>query len=125
MHRRAISSLLLCLALGTLALARNFLSGADAEVGKPSPTQPPSFAEAIRPLLQTKCWRCHDAKTHKAGLDLTTAAGILKGGESGPALVPGKPDESLLYEKVHGGVMPPVKKDRLSESEVATIRRWI
>jgi len=69
----------------------------------------PTFQDDIRPVFQTKCWRCHDVKTHKAELNLTTLAGVLKGGESGRVIVPGKPDESLLYEKVHGGTMPPGK----------------
>ncbi len=85
----------------------------------------PTFQDDIRPLLQAKCWRCHDDKTNKAELDLRTLAGVLKGGESGRVIVPGKPDESLLYEKVHSGAMPPGKKDRLSEAEVTLIRRWI
>jgi hypothetical protein len=69
--------------------------------------------------------RCHGDKRRSADLDLTTPAGILKGGESGPAVVPGKPDKSPLYEKLHAGAMPPGKKDRLSEAEVDGVRRWI
>jgi hypothetical protein len=79
----------------------------------------------VRPLFEAKCWRCHGAKTHKADLDLTTPAGVLKGGESGPAVVPGKPDESRLYVKLRDGAMPPSKKDRLSEEELAAVSRWI
>jgi mono/diheme cytochrome c family protein len=100
------------------------VSGASPENGK-APATVPSFAHDIRPLFQAKCWRCHGDKLRKADLDLRTPAGLLKGGESGPAIVPGKPAESLLYEKVHGGTMPPARKDRLSEAEVETIRRWI
>ncbi len=85
----------------------------------------PTFHGDIRFVFQAKCWRCHDDKTHKAELDLTTLAGVLKGGESGRVIVPGKPEESPLYEKVHTGAMPPGKKDRLSEAEVTLIRRWI
>jgi mono/diheme cytochrome c family protein len=85
----------------------------------------PAFASAIGPLLQAKCSRCHGARVRKADLNLSTPAGIRKGGESGPVVVPGKPAESLLYEKVHTQAMPPAKKDRLSAAEVETIRRWI
>jgi len=125
MHRRPVSSLFLCLALAMAGVAPNVLSSDDTSEGRQSSAKPPSFVEDIRPLFQAKCWRCHNAKARKADLDLTTVAGILKGGESGPAIVPRKPNESLLYEKVHGGAMPPGKKDRLSELEVATIRCWI
>jgi cytochrome c553 len=85
----------------------------------------PTFGDAIRPLLQAKCVKCHGDKTRKADLDLSSAEGLRKGGESGPAVVAGKPDKSLLYEKVHAGEMPPKKEDRLTAAEVETIRRWI
>jgi hypothetical protein len=87
--------------------------------------KPPLYETDIEPLLQAKCLRCHGGKARKAALDLRTHTGILKGGESGPAIVPGKPADSLLFEKVRDGVMPPNEKNRLSEAEVATIRRWI
>ena len=85
----------------------------------------PQFEADILPLFQAKCLRCHGDKTRKAELDLRTPAGVFKGGESGAAVLPGKPEKSLLYEKVLDGTMPPGKKNRLSEAEVATIRRWI
>src|SRR5262245_60342013 len=85
----------------------------------------PSYQRDIRPLFQAKCLRCHGDRPRKADLDLSTPASIQKGGESGAVIVPGKPDDSLLFEKVHSGMMPPGKKDRLGEAEVAVIRRWI
>src|SRR6266545_3170375 len=85
----------------------------------------PSFQKDVRPLLEAKCVRCHGGKAKKADLDLSTAAGVLKGGESGPAVVAGKPEKSLLYEKVHKGEMPPAKKDALATAEVELIRKWI
>jgi mono/diheme cytochrome c family protein len=83
------------------------------------------FETDVHPLLQSKCLRCHGDKTRKADLNLSTRAGILKGSESGPVIVPGKPAESLLYEMVHAGNMPPGKKDALSAAEIDLIRRWI
>src|SRR5262245_62663519 len=85
----------------------------------------PRFEADVLPIFRAKCLRCHGDRAHRADLDLTTAAGVLKGGETGPAVVPGSPEKSLLYEKVDAGDMPPGKKDRLSKDEVATIRRWI
>ncbi len=85
----------------------------------------PSFQKDVRPLLEAKCVKCHGEKVRKADLDLSTAAGVLKGGESGPAVVPGKPEKSLLYEKVHKGEMPPAKKDALAAAELETLRKWI
>src|SRR5262249_22493238 len=107
--------------VGSLALG-----GADApgERAK-SQARPPSFPDEIQPLLQAKCVRCHGEKALKGDLDLRAEAGIRKGGETGPVLVAGKPDESLLFEKVQTGKMPPGKKDRLGEAEVELLRRWI
>src|SRR5260370_32466319 len=91
----------------------------------PADVAQPSFQDDIRPLLEAKCSRCHGGKTRRKDLDLRSPAGILKGSESGSVIAPGKPDETLLFEKVRNGKMPPAKKDRLSATEVETIRRWI
>ena len=72
------------------------------------------FEEKIRPLLSENCFECHGSKKQKAGLRLDARARLLKGGESGPAIVPGKPGESLLIEAVSYRSsdleMPPKKK---------------
>ncbi|MCE9568052.1 MAG: DUF1549 domain-containing protein [Planctomycetes bacterium] len=94
----------------------------------PLPAQPatsPSFANDIKPLLDAKCVRCHGEKTRKGDLDLSTPAGIARGGETGPVIVAGKPEKSPLFEKVHKGEMPPAKKDALGEKEVALLKQWI
>jgi len=124
MLRRPFSFLLVLLALPMASVARNALSAAGPNEEKSLPPSP-SFKNEIGPLLQAKCSRCHNEKAHKGDLNLTMPAGILRGGESGPVIVPGKPDESPLYEKVHSGAMPPGKKDRLSAAEVESIWRWI
>ena len=118
--RRHLPLLLLGLALATGA-GRTVSSGADPA----AEARVPTYADDVRPLLQAKCVRCHGAKTHKAELDLTSPAGIAKGGESGVVIVAGNPDKSRLYELVHSGEMPPGKKDQLTAAEVETIRRWI
>ncbi len=75
--------------------------------------------------MQAKCLKCHSGKKPKGELDLSTAEGILKGGESGPVVAPGKPADSLLFEKIDNGTMPPGKRDHLNVAEVETVRRWI
>ena len=84
-----------------------------------------SFADDIQPLFQAKCAKCHSGSKPKGELVLSTAAGIFKGGKSGQVVIPGKPEESLIFEKIHNGTMPPGKKDRLDEAEVEIVRRWI
>src|SRR5256885_15971048 len=121
-----LSPLLVLVTLTAQCTGRHLMPAAPPPASAEKTISPPPIFEAdIRPLFQTKCAKCHGEKVRKAGLDLTTAAGILKGGESGRAIVPGKPDESLLFEKVHTGAMPPKKEGRLEEAAVETIRRWI
>ncbi|MBO0697532.1 MAG: PSD1 domain-containing protein [Zavarzinella sp.] len=85
----------------------------------------PAFNAQVRPLFQANCTECHgEAEKPKAGLDLRLRRFVVKGGKSGPAVVPGKPDESLLIEKVAAGEMPPGKK-KLTPAQVDLLRRWV
>ena len=59
------------------------------------------FETSIRPLLAAECYDCHGPKKSKGGLRLDHRELILTGGESGPALVPGNPGESILIQAVH------------------------
>jgi hypothetical protein len=83
------------------------------------------FEQSVRPLLVDNCYSCHGDKKQKGGLRLDSLEAILHGGESGPAVVPGKPAESLLVEAVNfeGLEMPPTGK--LSDEKVATLTRWV
>src|SRR5262249_56455333 len=100
-------------------------AAANGPADKQPSTETPSYRATIQPLLETKCLRCHKGKDPKGELDLSTPAGIMKGGESGSVITPGKPESSLLYEKVHRGLMPPGKNERLGAADVETICRWI
>jgi hypothetical protein len=92
-----------------------------------SVAQAESHFTAARTILETKCLECHGGKTHRAELDLSTRESLLKGGESGPAIVAGKSGESLLYKKVTHADEPgmPYKRDRLSASEITDLAKWI
>ena len=91
----------------------------------PAESGPPRFEKHIRPILKAHCWQCHgEEEDLKGGLDTRLARFLLKGGESGPAIVPGKHNESLLYERVASGEMPPGSKT-LSQDELITFARWI
>jgi hypothetical protein len=85
------------------------------------------FTERVKPLLETRCVSCHGPDKVKGGLRLDTRAAALKGGESGPALVPGKPAESLIVQAVMHArpdlEMPP--KDKLTKADIAVLERWI
>jgi Protein of unknown function (DUF1549)/Protein of unknown function (DUF1553)/Planctomycete cytochrome C len=83
------------------------------------------FEQNVRPLLAQNCYACHGEKKQKGGLRLDSIEAILKGGESGPAVVPGKPDESLLVSAINyaGPEMPP--SGRLVPEKVAVLTRWV
>src|SRR5437763_12897845 len=80
------------------------------------------FRTKVEPILVSRCLQCH-ADEHKGGLDLTTKATALKGGENGAVIVPHKPEQSLLIEYVSKGQMPPKKP--LPTDEISLRRRWI
>ena len=83
------------------------------------------FETNVLPLLRENCLRCHGEKKKKGGLDLRSVESALRGGESGEALIPGKPDESLIIELISKGEMPPGKKTRLEPAGQKLIRSWI
>ena len=90
-----------------------------------SESDSPRFEIDVRPVLKAHCWQCHgEDEELKGGLDARLARFLLKGGESGPAIVPGNHENSLLYDRVASGEMPPGPK-RLSAREVAILARWI
>ena len=95
-----------------------FLTG----LGVASPA--PEFDSAILPLFKARCAACHGEAAPQAGLNLTKLNSILKGGKSGPAIVAGSSDRSLLVEKVASGAMPPVDP-KLTADEIHQIRLWI
>jgi Protein of unknown function (DUF1553)/Protein of unknown function (DUF1549)/Planctomycete cytochrome C len=84
----------------------------------------PRFNTEILPIFQAKCLVCHGEALRQHGLDLRTRDSLLKGGESGPAIVPGSARASLLYKKVDSGTMP-LGGEKLSPPEIERIRKWI
>jgi hypothetical protein len=83
------------------------------------------FETDIQPVLARRCGQCHDGNLQKADLDLSTMAGVRRGGESGESLIGETLDESLLWLMIDGGGMPPEDEPALSEDELALIRRWL
>jgi len=85
----------------------------------------------VRGILQARCVTCHGGLKQMGGLDLRTVASRLKGGKSGPALVPGKPDESLMLKRIVNGEMPPDKMAKElavelpTDGETEKLRAWI
>lgn len=91
--------------------------------------EPVSFMKQIAPILKENCFACHNAQQFKGKLDMTTFASLTKGGERGEAIVPQKPEQSLLYTLITGKDdphMPPKDVSKpLPEASVQLIERWI
>src|SRR2546430_1776084 len=85
----------------------------------------PMFEKDIRPILKAHCFDCHgEGDKLRGGVDLRLRRLMLKGGDEGPVIVPGKPDKSLLFKMVNEGEMPKRGK-KLTSEEIALIKRWI
>jgi len=99
----------------------------DLEVVAPTVQQLEFFESKIRPVLVERCYECHSsgATILQANLSLETREGILRGGDSGPAVVVGKPEESLLIAVLgeQEPKMPP--EGQLPEGLIADLKRWI
>lgn len=85
----------------------------------------------ILPIVLLRCTPCHGLRRQEGGLALDTRAGMLKGGKSGPALVPGEPDKSLIVKRIRSGEMPPkqgldeVSTKRITAPEIERVARWV
>jgi hypothetical protein len=119
-------ALILCIVFAfALEISPSAVTAAPAS--DPDPTA--FFESRIRPLLVEKCYSCHSAqaKKLKGGLYLDGRDSLVKGGDSGPAIVPGNPDQSRLIDAVRYGnpdlQMPP--KTRLTDAQVADLTQWV
>jgi hypothetical protein len=87
------------------------------------------FARDVQPLLENKCLECHNPNKIKGKLLMDSATAMLKGGDTGPALVAGQPDNSEMIKRIalpkdHDDIMPP-KGGPLAAKEIDVLKRWI
>src|SRR6266567_2828714 len=94
----------------------------------PAVKRPVNFSKEIKPIFEASCIKCHGRGRVKGGFRLDTRETLLKGGDSGPAIVPGKSAESLLIALVQGlepeNVMPQ-KGSKLTPDQIGVLRGWI
>jgi hypothetical protein len=92
-----------------------------------TPAQAEFFEKRIRPVLANRCWECHGPETQEANLRLDRYAFVLKGGDTGPAVVPGKPEASELIDAIGyeatGYQMPPDGK--LAQETIDDLTAWV
>ncbi len=95
----------------------------------PTEGQPVSFVKEVQPLINVLCVSCHAGGRPAAGLSLETYAGLALGNRKAKGLVPGKPNDSLIYMTLNeiGGVkkMPPRRIAQPTAKEIELIQRWI
>jgi mono/diheme cytochrome c family protein len=113
-----------CAALLLLAQTSPPQASPSATPAPATGVKPVSFETDVQPVLTAKCTGCHGPDTRVKEMNLSTLDGVMKGSESGLVVIPGKPDESKLYQMVRDGKMPP-GKTHLSEQTLASIRSWI
>ncbi len=112
------------------------ISGADETLSitpvPPTLGRPVDFSQDLLPVLRAKCLACHSRSKHEGGLVLETAGSIVSGGDTGPGLVAGKPDESLLFQLAahrDDPRMPPpdnkVNATPLTPAELGLMGQWI
>ena len=117
--------------LGVLGFLVSILTAPAAEP-TPAPLAPADvqfFENKIRPLLATKCYKCHSREADKVrgGFLLDSREGLLEGGSTGPAIVLGKPDDSLLIRAIRyedPDLQMPPKGEKLSDREIADLMGW-
>src|SRR5262245_4564216 len=84
------------------------------------------FEKEVRPLLVQKCFRCHGPKKQESGLRLDSRDALLRGGQTGPAVVPDQPQNSLLLRAVrHQGDLRMPPNVKLTEIEISALTRWV
>jgi cytochrome c553 len=96
----------------------------------PTPAQLQFFENKVRPVLADNCYKCHSqqAEKVKGGFLLDSREGLLKGGQSGPAIVPGDPEKSLLIKAIRytdPDLQMPPKSKKLSDEQIADLTTWI
>ena len=87
------------------------------------------FELKVQPILREHCFKCHShgAEKIKGGLVLDSASALLTGGDTGPAIVPGQPEKSLLIAAIKqtGELKMPAKANKLSDDDIAVIEQWV
>src|SRR5712664_4293014 len=110
------------------ALAAPTITPEQAAQLPPPASHSVSFSKEIKPIFEASCIKCHGRGRDKGGLRIDTRETLLKGGDSGVAVVPGKSAESLLISLVQGfdpdNIMPK-KGTRLTPEQIGLLRAWI
>jgi len=125
---KAMTSRSICWSTFACGLVVSFVGVATA--AEPTKAQLDFFENKVRPVLANNCYKCHSAKAEKVkgGLLLDSRDGVLNGGETGPAVVAGSPEKSLLIKAISytdPDLQMPPKGDKLSDQQIADLTAWV
>ena len=112
-------------ASAAVLLGWSFCAAAMAATPEPTPEQIRFFEEKVRPILAEHCYKCHGSEQQKGSLRLDIPEMALAGGESGPVIVPGKPEESPLVEAIRWESLEMPPSGKLSPTQIATLTEWV
>src|SRR6476661_4116307 len=121
----AASGVVVLVVVATAARAAERLPATTQAASNPAE---PMWVHHVQPILNKSCLKCHGGERLKGGLDLRKPQTIFSGGTDGSVVVPGRPSESPLYQRLAAGAeghMPPDKEPQLSAEEVSLLREWI
>jgi cytochrome c len=98
----------------------------------PAPETAAFYTQRVQPILQANCYSCHGGMNHRGGLNISTKAGMLKGGHDGSVLDIQHPEQSMLIKLIrHEGPaddpmpMPPKPRQKLTDADIATVTTWV
>jgi cytochrome c len=98
----------------------------------PAPNTVDYYTQRVQPIFQANCYTCHGGMNHRGGLNISTKAGLLKGGHDGSVLDLNHPEQSLIIKLIrHEGPvddpmpMPPRPRKKISDADIATITEWV
>jgi cytochrome c553 len=124
---RPLPALVLTASVACVTVSVWTAAARNARAAEPTPEQAEFFESKVRPLLVEQCQSCHSKKKTMGGLRLDTPAGMTKGGDSGPAVVPGDPEKSPMIRAVryvdNDLKMPP--KGQMPKEAVETLAVWV
>ena len=117
MNKQLFISLIAVLLVSTYAVLRIGSTGA-------APSVEVSYANDVRPILESRCASCHMGEFVSEGLDMDTYESLMAGSQNGPVIIPGDANDSLLIEKVTEGEMPK-RGPKLTPTQIQLLKDWI
>ena len=99
---------------------------ANAQDKKPTAAAIQFFETKVRPVIVENCFECHSGKKHRGSLSLESLGAMLEGGDTGPAIVPGHPEKSLIIKAVlQDGKLKMPKNKKLKRDEIDVLTQWV